>query len=187
MARSRPIFEKVALGFLCLSRLPEPDHREETLRSRRLLLLTVPSFFVFLQIGPVSAFLWNSQNHRNRCPLLLSVPSFCSCLQLGRVSAFFFNLEKYRNRRPLLLSVPSFCSRLQLGRVSAFLGIPQNYRKRCLLLLSVLSFCSFNESGVSPFSFRCTQKLYIILVFGDFRPVAIYFGGAIDTFLNDFN
>ena len=155
LARSRPIFEKVALGFLCLSRLPEPDHREETLRSRRLLLLTVPSFFVFSQIGPVSAFLWNSRNCLNRCPLLPSVPSFCSCLQLGRVSAF--------------------------------LGIPQNYRKRCLLLLSVLSFCSFNESGVSPFSFRCTKKLYIIFVFGDFRPVAIYFGGAIDTFLNDFN
>ena len=110
LARSRPIFEKVALGFLCLSRLPEPDHREETLRSRRLLLLTVPSFFVFLQIGPVSAFLWNSQNYRNRCPLLLSVPSFFIVLQLGRVSAFLLNLEKYRNRRPLLLSVPSFCS-----------------------------------------------------------------------------
>ena len=155
MARSRLFLQKVAA---CLNRLfclPEPDVRGTALRSRRLLLLTVPSFFGFWQIGPVSAFLWNSQNHRNRCPLLLSVPSFCSCLQLGRVSAF--------------------------------LGIPQNYRKRCLLLLSVLSFCSFNESGVSPFSFRCTQKLYIILVFGDFRPVAIYFGGAIDTFLNDFN
>ena len=110
LARSRPIFEKGAPYLNRLFRLPEPDHREETLRSRRLLLLTVPSFFVFLQIGPVSAFLWNSQNYRNRCPLLLSVPSFCSCLQLGRVSAFFFNLEKYRNRRPLLLSVPSFCS-----------------------------------------------------------------------------
>ena len=110
LARSRPIFEKGAPYLNRLFRLPEPDHREETLRSRRLLLLTVPSFFVFLQIGPVSAFLWNSQNCRNRCPLLLSVPSFCSCLQLGRVSAFFLNLENYLNRLPLLLSVPSFCS-----------------------------------------------------------------------------
>ena len=93
MARSRPIFEKVALGFLCLSRLPEPDHREETLRSRRLLLLTVPSFFVFLQIGPVSAFLWNSQNYRNRCPLLLSVPSFCSFYE-SVVSPFSFYFRK---------------------------------------------------------------------------------------------
>ena len=139
MARSRPIFEKVALGFLCLSRLPEPDHREETLRSRRLLLLTVPSFFVFLQIGPVSAFLWNSQNYRNRCPLLLSVPSFCNCLQLGRVSAY--------------------------------LGIPRNYRKRRPLLLSVLSFCCFLLNRLDK-----NKKRNFIL--GNFRPVAIHFGGS---------
>ena len=37
------------------------------------------------------------------------------------------------------------------------------------------------------FPFDAQKKLHIILVFGDFRPVAIYFGGAIDTFLNDFN
>ena len=109
MARSRPILEKGAPYLNRLFRLPEPDHREETLRSRRLLLLTVPSFFVFLQIGPVSAFLWNSQNYRNRCPLLLSVPSFCSCLQLGRVSAYLGIPRNYRKRRPLLLSVLSFC------------------------------------------------------------------------------
>ena len=140
LARSRPIFEKGAPYLNRLFRLPEPDVRGTALRSRRLLLLTVPSFFGFWQIGPVSAFLWNSQNHRNRCPLLLSVPSFCSCLQLGRVSAY--------------------------------LGIPRNYRKRRPLLLSVLSFCCF-------FLNRMHKNKKRNFILGNFRPVAIYFGGSL--------
>ena len=62
LARSRLVLQKVALGFLCLSRLPEPDVRGTALRSRRLLLLSVPSFFIVLQIGRVSAFFLNLEN-----------------------------------------------------------------------------------------------------------------------------